>query len=91
MLMYVPALVYFPPIGRRKLACTADNKPRGRNELIAEKIQRWTGESRTRKQVSSHIQVLKPMVKDDKESECQLLYEVVEQLIIDSHEASCRK
>ncbi|KAF2435603.1 hypothetical protein EJ08DRAFT_345539 [Tothia fuscella] len=60
------ALVYFPPIGRKKVTSTADSKLRGRNELIAEKIQLWTGEKRTRKQVSSHIQVLKPMVKDNK-------------------------
>jgi hypothetical protein len=65
------ALIYFPPVGRKKFPTTADNELqgrnelRGRNELIAEKLLRWTGEFRTRKQVSSHIQVLKAMVKDD--------------------------
>ncbi|KAK3068313.1 hypothetical protein LTS18_000710, partial [Coniosporium uncinatum] len=59
------ALVKYRPMGRRKKATTDDHKLRGRNELIADAIQRWTGEARTRKQVSSHIQVLKPMVKDD--------------------------
>jgi hypothetical protein len=66
------ALVKFPPIGRRKVTDGVDNKPRGRNELIADFIQKCTGESRTRKQVSSHIQVLKPMVKDDDLSEYRI-------------------
>jgi hypothetical protein len=57
------ALVEYPPMGRKKLLFK--DKQRGRNELITDWILMATGLKRNRKQVSSHIQVLKPFVQDD--------------------------
>ncbi|MCJ1464467.1 hypothetical protein MMC07_003080 [Pseudocyphellaria aurata] len=59
------ALREIPNTGRRKKPCdvrkcgTNETKLCGRNEHIAHFIKRFTGEDRSRKQVSSHIQVLK--------------------------------
>jgi capsid protein len=62
------AIRKIPILGRRKIV--VDKKPCGRNELIADFIYRRTGKLRTRKQVSSHIQVLKHLRRDD--AECTL-------------------
>jgi len=62
------AIRKIPILGRRKIV--VDKKPCGRNELIADFIYRRTGKIRSRKQVSSHIQVLKHLRRDD--TECNL-------------------
>jgi TEA/ATTS domain family protein len=69
------ALIIYPPVGRRQLNCPSGKLRRGRNEVIAEAIQRWTGQTCKRKQVSSHIQVLRLKVKNDPLSMLQIPYE----------------
>jgi hypothetical protein len=56
------ALANIEPMGRRKKS--QRGRPHGRNELISEWIMQETGEFRSRKQVSSHIQVLNEIMKD---------------------------
>lgn len=56
------ALVKWPPMGRKKYML--NGTLRGRNELVQDFIAKNTGIKRDRKQVSSHIQVLKQLLKD---------------------------
>ena len=49
-------------MGRNKLVL--NGRQRGRNELIEDSILKDTGVKRDRKQVSSHLQVLRPLLKD---------------------------
>lgn len=56
------ALVRWPPVGRKK--CMHDGAVLGRNELIQDSIRRDTGIVRDRKQVSSHLQVLRAQLNN---------------------------
>ena len=69
------ALQSIPPVlGKMKLQCHSIEKggmkQSGRNELISKTILKLTGEHRTRKQISSHIQVINKFIaKDGEDSE----------------------
>lgn len=69
------ALESIPKLGRRKIL--VNGKPCGRNELISDFIYRKTCKIRTRKQVSSHIQVLKNTRKGDSHCKIGILLAVV--------------
>ncbi|KAF4553497.1 TEA/ATTS domain-containing protein [Elsinoe fawcettii] len=60
------ALVRYPPCGRQQFSDPSINggKKMGRNELIGHYIKVATGIERGRKQVSSHLQVIRPYVVD---------------------------
>jgi hypothetical protein len=61
-----------------------DGQLRGRNELVADSIQRDTGVPRDRKQVSSHIQVLKNILQDQPQSKYALNGHLVLTIDLDS-------
>ena len=71
-------------MGRSKETVRPNEKLKGRNELISDYIQRLTGVRRDRKQVSSHIQVLKEFVKHNPKSRCIDLY-LMQALFADTH------
>lgn len=62
------AIRYYRRRGRKK--ADLDGKPSGGNEFIAKFIVTNTGVKRCRKQVSSHIQVLKGFLSENRRCQC---------------------
>lgn len=75
-----PALRAIPNLGRKKTPCDpricgkAEGPLYGRNEHIGHFIVRQTGVRRSRKQISSHIQVLKSFQKGNAECTISTIY-----------------
>lgn len=62
--VFMEALWLIPGTSRKIMV---GQKTRGRNEIIADYLEFELGEKRSRKQVSSHLQVLKKLLVDDQE------------------------
>lgn len=77
---FTPALRAIPNLGRKKTPCDpricgkAEGPLYGRNEHIGHFIARQTGVRRSRKQISSHIQVLKYFQKGNAECTISTIY-----------------
>ena len=72
----IAAVREYRPPGRRKLEMRPQEKRQGSNEWISDYIRMMTGQERTRKQVSSHIQVLKKFLADN--AECRATTELLD-------------